>query len=177
MVMLSETMSLVVPALLLTIALLLPQISLNNDDFPTFGLPKIVTTRPSLILMPVLVCLISIWKLCFVSFVAVVSESGCFVSSRSWSEKSNIASTKALIFVTSPNSSLTLFENSPESDRFAALAVFEDTLSMRSATASAWVKSSLSFKYALFVNSPGCACLAPSEKTLSSIISIMAGLP
>ena len=42
-------------------------------------------------------------------------------------------------------------------------------LLIRSATASACVKSILPLRYALFVNSPGCACLAP-RPIISSII-------
>ena len=82
-VMFSETMSLVVPALLLTIALSLPQILLKSDDFPTFGSPIIVITSPFLTLIPILVCSISFSKLSFASSSMDKSVSGCLVSSRS----------------------------------------------------------------------------------------------
>ena len=47
----------------------------------------------------------------------------------------------------------------------AAAAV---SASMRSMTASAWVRSSRPFKKARFVNSPGPACLAPAANRAAS---------
>ena len=49
------------------------------------------------------------------------SVSGCLVSSRSWSEKSNMVSTKALTSVTLFDISPTFFENSPAKDLLAAI--------------------------------------------------------
>ena len=175
--MFSETMSLVVPALLLTIALSLPQILLKSDDFPTFGSPIIVITSPFLTLIPILVCSISFSKLSFASSSMDKSVFGCLVSSRSWSEKSNMVSTKTLTSVTLFDISPTFFENSPAKDLLAAIAVLAEVLSIKSATASACVKSILSLRYARFVNSPGCASLPPNSYILFRIISTIAGLP
>ena len=137
----------------------------------------IVITMPFLTIIPTLVWSISASKLCAASSNLFKSAPGCFVSSRSWSEKSNIASTRALVSVILFDKSLTLRENSPDRDLLAAIAVLEVVLSIKSATASAWVKSILSFKYARLVNSPGSASLAPKAYNLFNIISTIAGLP
>ena len=79
------------------------------------------------------------------------------------------ASTNNLNLVNWSSNDFTKFENFPVSDWIAALADLLVPLLIRSATASACVKSILPLRYALFVNSPGCACLAP-RLIISSII-------
>ena len=68
-------------------------------------------------------------------------------------------------------------ENSPVSERIAERAARRDALSMRSATASAWARSSLSFRNARSVNSPGRAKRAPSAQARSSSRCNTAGPP
>ena len=68
-------------------------------------------------------------------------------------------------------------ENWPVRERSAPLAAATEALAMRSATASACAKSSLPFRNARSVNSPGRARRAPPAKTASSSICMTTGPP
>ena len=157
----SSRVSLVVPGDSLTIALSCPHRVFIRVDLPTLGFPVRTTTTPSLTRQASLVCLRSVEKISFVSFILKVSPSCCPVSLMSSSGKSNEASTLTLTSERSVLRFSIFVEKTPSSDLLAALAVAADELSIRSTTASAWVRSILSFKKALFVNSPGPASLAP----------------
>ena len=68
-------------------------------------------------------------------------------------------------------------ENSPCSERMAARAACCEPASMRSATASACARSSLSLRKARWVNSPACARRAPSSTARATSASITKGPP
>ena len=74
-------------------------------------------------------------------------------------------------------SACTRAENSPVSERNAERAADSDPASMRSATASAWARSSLPFKNARSENSPGRARRAPSASARPSTMSSTTGPP
>jgi hypothetical protein len=65
----------------------------------------------------------------------------------------------------------------PDSDRSAAAAACRVPLSIRSEIASAWARSSLSFRNARFENSPGWASRAPAASAVSTIDATMTGPP
>ena len=75
------------------------------------------------------------------------------------------------------NTSLILFENSPDSERTALNAASFVAALITSATASACAKSILLFKKARRVNSPGSACRAPNSIQRANKICINAVPP
>ncbi len=93
------------------------------------------------------------------------------------SGKSIDASTKTRSSISRVISWFTFCENSPASERIAARAAASVLLSIRSAIASAWLRSSLSLRNARSENSPGRASSAPSCRQRSTIICNATGLP
>ncbi len=75
------------------------------------------------------------------------------------------------------NSRRTDRENSPSRLRMAARAAASEPLAIRSATASAWTRSSLPLRKARSENSPGRAWRAPSASARRSSRSSTTGLP
>ena len=71
----------------------------------------------------------------------------------------------------------TCFENSPCIERLAVLTLVSVVPLIRSAMASAWIKSILLLRNARKVNSPGVAMRAPDMQSDLSNRSEMIGLP
>ena len=169
----SSIISLVVPAISVTIALFCLNNAFNKDDFPTLGLPTIAKLNPSLINFPSSALLRSE----FISFIDFSKLSATFngilgsISSSS-SVKSTANSTNAnMLSIYSLNLLISL-------DKYPLLCINADFIAKSvlaviiSITASAWDKSILPFKKALFVNSPGSASLAPAFITVSKTLLV-----
>jgi hypothetical protein len=81
--------------------------------------------------------------------------------------KSSVASTSIRSVITSSTSAWICRENAPSSERPAERAAASVLASIRSATASACARSSLSFRNARRVNSPGSASRSPKPRPAS----------
>ncbi|MNN20426.1 hypothetical protein D3C81_1337050 [compost metagenome] len=140
-----------------------PASALSSDDLPTFGCPASTTDSPSRSSAP--------WRACFstparslrmrASWPRASEASRKSISS---SGKSSVASTSMRRWMTFSTSAWMAFENSPSMERAAERAAASVLASMRSATASAWARSSLSFRKARRVNSPGSATRRPISR-------------
>ena len=169
----SSMISLVVPAISVTIALFSLSNAFNKEDFPTLGLPTMAKLNPSLIILPAsaplsstFISSIQLFKL-FSTFLGILGS----ISSSS-SVKSTANSTKAITFsIYSLNLFICL-------DKYPELCIKADFIDksvlalIRSITASACDKSILPFKKALLVNSPGSAILAPAFIMLSRTLFV-----
>ena len=93
------------------------------------------------------------------------------------SGKSRVASTNIRRVIKSSTKAWICWENAPLRERTAMRAADWLEASIRSATLSAWAKSSLLFKKARLVNSPGSAKRAPSSRQRASSICITTGPP
>ena len=169
----SSIISLVVPAISVTIALFSLNKAFNKDDFPTFGFPTIARLKPSLISFPSS----AFFKRTFISLIAFSKLSPTFKgilgsTSSSSSVKSTANSTNANTFnIYSLNLLISL-------DKYPVLCIKADFIAKSvlaviiSITASACDKSILPFKNALLVNSPGSASLAPALITVSNTLFV-----
>ena len=161
----SRNTSRVVPSTAVTMAASRPARALSRLDLPALGRPAITTFIPSLRMVP---CWASSritsrsWIMSCRSFATLPSAR----KSISSSGKSIAASTYIRRWVTASTRASILRENTPCRERTAQRAACSELLSIRSAIASAWVRSSLSFRKARSENSPGRARRAPSSHTV-----------
>ena len=159
----SPTLSRVVPGMSVTIASSAPASALSSELFPTFGWPARTTRIPSVRSAP--------WRA-----VARTAASWAIASARrrrapARSRNSISSSGKSSVASTSRRSS-TIFsasrpisrENAPSRERAADRAAASVLASIRSATASACARSSLSLRKARSVNSPGRARRNPGSR-------------
>jgi len=171
-----RTASRVVPGTAVTIASSSPESRLSRLDLPTFGCPASTTCSPRRNIAP---CL---------ARENIRSRFACRAARRprasADSRKSTSSSGKSIFASTSMRKSINSStrrrispENSPDSERIADRAAAAVVASMRSATASACARSSLSFKNARRVNSPGSASRAPSCMQRPSRSRRTTGLP
>ena len=93
----SSNVSLVVPAISVTIALSVPTTALRNEDLPAFGLPNITVLIPSDITLPLSEALISLFNSSIIFFVILQSLSS-YPSKLICSGSSNAASINAISF-------------------------------------------------------------------------------
>src|SRR5690348_7473367 len=172
----SRSTSRVVPGISVTIARSLPASAFRRLDLPTLGSPTITARMPSVRRAPR-------WaaasKACSPHVTSSNNRSitGFDALSDASSEKSIAASTSTRRRTISFASASARRENSPSSERTAARACASERAAIRSATASAWVKSSLLFKNARSENSPARAARAPSSHARRTNASSTTGLP
>ena len=129
--------------------------------FPVFVAPAIATGTPFLMALPNLNESIR-REICSIRAVRRLSSLALSANSTSSSLKSSSSSIKETSSKSSERMSLSSDENPPFICLKAILwaAAFWDA--MTSATASAWARSIFPLRYALWVNSPGSAALAPA---------------
>ena len=163
----SSIASRVVPEIALTMARRSPKSALRSEDFPALGFPLITTSAPSAMTRPSR----QVESLSRRIAVTRINRS-CNVCKRSGgnssSLKSNTCSTSAPIATSSLYSFERKLPNAPSSWERATCAATSDFAEMKSATASACVKSIFPFKNARRVYSPGSASLAPAASAASS---------
>ena len=160
----SRTISLVVPAISVTIAVSSPDRALSKDDLPTFGAPTNTICKPSRNTAPCFAvnktALISVCKLLICCDIFAFCKKSSSSSGKSITASTNIR--KSINFLTIL---LILLEKTPLNERAAMRAAFSPDAAIKSATLSALTKSILPFKNARRENSPASAILAPSCKT------------
>ena len=165
----SRTVSRVVPAMWVTMAMSSPASALSRLDLPTLGAPTSTTFMPSRKIAP---CP-AVDKIVDSSFCSAASLPLASAASRksiSSSGKSSVASTSIRRVIKSSTRAWMRLENAPLSERTAMRAAAWLDASIKSATLSAWARSNLLFKKARLVNSPASAMRAPScRQRLSSI--------
>jgi flagellar biosynthesis protein FlhA len=127
---------------------------------PAFGLPAITVGTPFLMALPVLKLSANARSI-LCKLLTKVCNSGRLANSTSSSAKSNSNSTKLVKCKSLSLSAAISFEKPPFSCFKAKSWAMRCSDAIKSATASACAKSSLPFKKALWVNSPGSANLAP----------------
>ena len=156
----SATRSRVVPGMGVTMASSAPASALSRLLLPTLGWPASTTRRPSRSSAP--------WRVRCRQRSSAAWMPARRSRARAFSRKSISSSGKSSVASTSMRSSTscaarpaTSSENAPARERAAERAAASVWASMRSATASAWARSSLSFRKARSVNSPGSASLRP----------------
>ncbi len=162
-----STGSRVVPGIGVTIAASSRASALSRLDLPTFGSPTSTTVRPSRSSAPVRACA-STCASCARRSASRRSTSPARRNSTSSSGKSSVASVYIRSSVRPSTSAWISRENAPARLRAAARAAVAVAASIRSATLSACARSSLPFRYARFVNSPGSASRAPSSTQRAS---------
>ena len=159
------TTSRVVPAIGVTMASSAPANALRSELLPAFGCPAITTRMPSRNKAPCWVCAITRDRFSC-KRVSCPCASACCKKSRSSSGKSKVASTSMRRWINASRNRCISFEKAPAKDRLAPRAAASVLASIKSATASACAKSSLWFKKARCVNSPGCAKRRSANKGL-----------
>ncbi|MCY1286884.1 hypothetical protein D9M69_369840 [compost metagenome] len=178
--MVSRTRSRVVPAIGVTMASSAPASALSSEDLPTLGWPASTTDRPSRSSAPCRACASTPPRSLRMA-ASWPRASDCSRKSISSSGKSSVASTSMRRWITLSTSLRIALENSPSIERAAERAAASVLASIRSATASAWARSSLSLRKARRVNSPGSArrrpMLSPACRQRVSSICITTGPP
>ena len=156
----SLTLSRVVPAIGVTIASSAPASALSSELLPTLGWPAITTLMPSRSSAP--------WRArsstaATLSLMAFRRPRALAFSRKSISSsgKSSVASTSMRSATSWSRRPLTSAEKAPLSERPAERAAASVLASIRSLTASACARSSLSLRKARSVNSPGSARRRP----------------
>ena len=156
----SATRSRVVPGMAVTMASSAPASAFSSELLPTLGCPASTTRKPSRSSAP--------WRArSSVALMAASMPSSCARApafsrkSISSSGKSSVASTSMRSRMMRSASRPTSVEKAPLSERAAERAALSVLASMRSATASACARSSLSLRKARSVNSPGSARRRP----------------
>ena len=171
MVTVSSITSRVVPWISETMALSSPSRAFSKVDFPTLGGPIIATGTPFLMAFPSSKELASRAISSLISLVRAASF--CLsANSTSSSEKSNSSSSKDVISRSLSLSSPSLPETLPRICLMAIRCCDSVCEAMRSATASACMRSSLPFRNARLVYSPGSAMEHPSEMSSDNIFWI-----
>ena len=168
----SSTVSRVVPAIALTIALSSPRSAFNKVDLPAFGAPSMAVAIPFLMAFPYLklsMSALTFWRRPW----SIFSNWSRDANSTSSSLKSNSNSIIDAKCTKSSRKSVISFERPPFNWRKATSCIVLFSAWMRSATASAWAKSILPFIKARIVYSPGSARRAPACNKLSMIRPIM----
>ena len=156
----SSMASLVVPAIWLTIAFSSFNKAFNKVDFPTLGSPTIATGIPFFNTFPKAKESISRFKTALI-FSTSRLNSALSANSTSSSAKSSSNSIKLAKLSSCSRKFLISLLNPPRiccKATWCEAAEFEE---IKSATASAWVRSIFPFKKARSVNSPALAFLAP----------------
>ncbi|MNL43028.1 hypothetical protein D3C87_1655190 [compost metagenome] len=152
--------SLVVPAISLTMALSSFSNALSKVDFPAFGRPAITVLIPCLITLPS-----SKERISLFSTKVIFPISSCnwsrFANSTSSSAKSSSSSIIEAKWISCSLNTFSSVLKPPLSWFIATWCAAAESDVIRSATASACDKSSPPFKNALKVNSPGLAAEAP----------------
>ena len=166
----------VVPAMSVTMARSLPASALSSELLPAFGGPTSTTCRPSRRRRPRSAARRSRTSWSLASRRRSRKPAPPSVSSDS-SAKSIAASTCTRIASTASISASTRREKSPSSERRAARAARRSVAAMRSATASAWARSSLPFRKARWLNSPAAAWRAPRPMQRATSARSTTGLP
>ena len=172
----SRSTSRVVPATSATIARASPARALSNELLPAFGGPSSTACRPSRRRRPR-----SAWSIKACRSTTRASRSARTAPmprvSIGSSTKSMAASTCTRRRSRVAAMASTRCENTPSSDRRAARAARRSAAAIRSATASAWTRSSLPLRKARWLNSPGPAWRAPSSQQRSTSRRSSTGLP
>ena len=172
----SRTVSRVVPAMSVTMAISSPAKALSRLDLPTLGAPTRTTFMPSRKIAPCSALASTVFRRPCRAW-SLPRASAASRKSMSSSGKSSVASTNIRRVIRSSTNSCMCRENAPLSERNAMRAADLLEASMRSATLSAWVRSSLLLRKARLVNSPGSAIRAPSSRQRESSMSITTGPP
>ena len=171
-----STVSRVVPATGVTIAASSRASALSRLDLPTLGRPTRTTVRPSRSRAPVAA---RARTSASVSRMAssFATTSPARRNSMSSSGKSSVASVYMRNSISASTNSWICCEKTPVRLRAAARAAVAVEASMRSATLSASTKSSLPFRNARLVNSPGSAMRAPNSMQRARTSRSTAGPP
>src|SRR5690348_1640044 len=172
----SRSTSRVVPGMSVTIARSLPASAFSRLDLPTLGSPTITACMPSVRRAPRRAASSKACKPCVASSNNR-SITGFEALSAASSEKSIAASISTRRRTIRFASTSARRENSPSSDRKAARACASERAAIRSATASAWLRSSLPFRNARSENSPARAVRAPNSHARRTSASSTTGLP
>ena len=168
----SSITSRVVPCMSLTIAFSSPTRVLRRVLFPTFVFPAIATAIPSFIALPDSNDLARLLMCLSISTDSSRSSVLSANSKSSWSEKSSSSSMSDVSFSNFSLSMDSWLEKFPLSCDIAIMWVALLVEAMRSATASAWLRSIFPLMKALFVYSPGSACLHPFSMRRLQILFI-----
>mmetsp|Transcript_32493 Transcript_32493/g.76309 ORF Transcript_32493/g.76309 Transcript_32493/m.76309 type:complete len:214 (-) Transcript_32493:272-913(-) len=172
------TLSRVVPGMGVTMASSAPASALSSELLPTLGWPASTTFRPSRSRAP--------WRVrawtalsCAVRRSSRPKASAFSRKSISSSGKSSVASTSMRSWMSWSRSTPTSWLSAPPRALLALRAAASVLASIRSATASAWARSSLPFRKARWVNSPGSANrrLTPASMTRASSSCITTAPP
>ena len=156
----SSMTSRVVPWMSLTMALSSFNKTLRSVDFPAFVSPIIATGTPFLITLPTL-NEYTRRAITFSMLSASCNNAERSANSTSSSLKSNSNSIIEVKLSSFSRRSVSSLLNPPRIWLMARRWVAADVEAIKSATASAWLRSILPFKKALCVNSPGCARRQP----------------
>ncbi|MNT31348.1 hypothetical protein D3C72_1671790 [compost metagenome] len=154
------TLSRVVPAMGVTMASSAPASALSNELLPALGWPAITTLMPSRSSAPWRARCITEANVCC-KFDSCPCASALRRKSISSSGKSSVASTSMRRWMRASRRPWISAEKAPVSERLALRAAASVLASIRSAIASAWARSILSFRKARSVNSPGWATRKP----------------
>ena len=162
----SSSVSLVVPAISVTMALFSPRSTFINEDFPAFGFPRITVLIPSLTRRPLSAESSIFWSSAIYPRTWTANSSP---KPSAWmcSGSSRAASINAILPIIPFLNFSILFLTLPLNwfrELSSAISLFALITSI---TASAWDRSIRPFKKARFVNSPGSASLAPYFNTVS----------
>ena len=145
---------------------------LSKVLFPTLVLPTMATDMPAFIALPVSNEVASVAILVRISS-AKACNSWRSAKVTSWSLKSSSSSISDVMCSNLSLSAASSPEKWPRSWPKANCALALLVAAMRSATASAWLKSIFPLRKARCVNSPGCACRHPNlTSSLSTSFSI-----
>ena len=167
------TLSRVVPATGVTMASSAPANALSKEDLPAFGWPAMTTVMPSRSKAPWVACCSTC---CTVpcSVCSCPNASAFCRKSISSSGKSSVASTSMRRWISASSSVCTCRENAPANDCVALRAAASVLASIKSAMASAWVRSILPFRKARWENSPGSAMRSPGKVALPDPLETVA---
>ncbi|MEA3219889.1 MAG: hypothetical protein OZX49_00985 [Immundisolibacter sp.] len=172
----SRSTSRVVPGMAVTMAASRSARAFSRLDLPTLGAPASTTLMPSRSRRPSSARPTRARSSSARRAASVARRPSASRSSSS-SGKSSPASICTRSSISRSDSALICRENSPSRLRRAARAAAVLAASIRSATASACARSSLSFRNARWLNSPGAAWRAPSASTRASSMSMTTGPP
>ena len=158
----SSTVSLVVPGMSDTMARSSPKRALSRVDFPRLGAPTMATGMPSFKAFPA-AKLSASWPTRLRRSASKSSNLCRSANSTSSSAKSSSNSSKPAKPIKASRRALISRANPPRSWSMASLWAPACSAAIKSATASAWVKSSRPCRKARCVNSPGPACRHPAS--------------
>ena len=157
----SSIISRVVPWMSLTIALSSLSKTLSNVDFPAFVSPIMATGTPLLMALPTLNELTKRAMTFSMLFASWQSSERSANSSSSWSLKSNSNSMSEVKWSNWSRKVASSLLKPPRIWLMARRWVAADDEAIRSATASAWLRSIFPFRNARWVYSPGAAMRQP----------------